>query len=110
MPTGAILKKPLAIIYKPFVLHPQAYQFLLRVFLYKPYEQNVMYVYIYRFVKLPLCHSPILQGVFTFLYISVLSHLGERFAVRLRTALFHSIIQQDIAFFDSHKTGELVNR
>ena len=48
--------------------------------------------------------------MFTFLYISVLSHLGERLAVRLRTALFHSLIQQDISFFDSHKTGELVNR
>lgn len=55
-------------------------------------------------------HTVPLQGVFTFLYISVLSHLGERFAVRLRTALFCSLVQQDIAFFDSHKTGELVNR
>lgn len=52
----------------------------------------------------------ILQGVLTFLYISVLSHLGERFAVRLRTALFQSLVQREIAFFDSHKTGELVNR
>ena len=50
------------------------------------------------------------QGGFTFLYISFLSHLGERFALRLRTALFHSLMQNDISFFDSHRTGELVNR
>lgn len=50
------------------------------------------------------------QAVFTFCYISLLSCLGERLAERMRNALFASLIRQDIAFFDSHKTGELVNR
>ena len=50
------------------------------------------------------------QAVLTFAYISFLSCLGERLAERMRNALFASLIRQDIAFFDSHKTGELVNR
>lgn len=31
-------------------------------------------------------------------------------AVRLRQALFTSILEQDMDFFDTHKTGELVSR
>ena len=50
------------------------------------------------------------QSVLTFTYISLLSSFGERFAARLRTALFNSLVCQDVAFFDVHKTGELVNR
>lgn len=50
------------------------------------------------------------QAVLTFAYISFLSCLGERLAERMRNALFASLIRQDIAFFDSRKTGELVNR
>lgn len=50
------------------------------------------------------------QAVLTFAYISSLSCLGERLAERMRNALFASLIRQDIAFFDGHKTGELVNR
>lgn len=50
------------------------------------------------------------QSVLTFAYISFLSCLGERLAERMRIGLFESLIRQDIAFFDSHKTGELVNR
>lgn len=52
----------------------------------------------------------LVQGVLTFVYISVLSVLGERLATHLRTRLFQSLITQDIAFFDSHRTGELVAR
>lgn len=51
-----------------------------------------------------------LQSLFTFGYISLLSIVGERCALRLRTQLFQSLLEQDIAFFDTHKTGELVNR
>ena len=50
------------------------------------------------------------QAAFTFVYISLLSCLGERLAERMRTSLFAAIIRQDIAFFDAHKTGELINR
>lgn len=50
------------------------------------------------------------QAAFTFIYIHSLSCVGERMASQLRQDLFSSIIQQDIAFFDSHRTGELINR
>ena len=42
--------------------------------------------------------------------ISLLSTLGERLSARMRTELFKSIISQDITFFDTHKTGEIVDR
>lgn len=51
-----------------------------------------------------------LQGLFTFCYITLLSAMGENLAVNLKTKLFNSYMQQDIAFFDSHKTGELMDR
>ncbi|CAH1801612.1 unnamed protein product [Owenia fusiformis] len=35
---------------------------------------------------------------------------GQRFVARLRTQLFASIIKQDVAFFDTTRTGELTNR
>ncbi|KAL0483842.1 ABC transporter B family member [Acrasis kona] len=35
---------------------------------------------------------------------------AERIVVRLRGELFRKVIEQDIAFFDVHKTGELMNR
>ena len=50
------------------------------------------------------------QGLLTAAYISMLSAIGERVAARLRCKLFESIIHQDIEFFDSHKTGELISR
>ena len=50
------------------------------------------------------------QGALTFLYISLLSVMGENIAARFRKDLFKSIISQDIEFFDTHKTGEIVNR
>ena len=50
------------------------------------------------------------QGVLTFLYISLLSSFGERLAARLRNSLFTSLVKQDVQFFDSHKTGELISR
>ncbi len=50
------------------------------------------------------------QGLLTFVYITLLSASGERVAARMRKQLFQSIVSQDIAFFDGHKTGEIVNR
>ncbi|KAL1462903.1 hypothetical protein WDU94_014706 [Cyamophila willieti] len=50
------------------------------------------------------------QSVFTCAYISLLSGLGERIAAKLRCQLFESILKQDIAFFDTTRTGELVDR
>ncbi|XP_005108173.1 mitochondrial potassium channel ATP-binding subunit isoform X1 [Aplysia californica] len=51
-----------------------------------------------------------LQGLLTFTYIGLLSVVGENMAARLRKQLFHSLLCQDIDFFDTHKTGELVDR
>ncbi|XP_048730386.2 ABC transporter B family member 1-like [Ostrea edulis] len=35
---------------------------------------------------------------------------GQRLVARLRKHLFHHIIQQEVAFFDTNRTGELCNR
>ena len=51
-----------------------------------------------------------LQGGLTFLSISALTVMGERMSHRLRNDLFKALIEQDIAFFDTHKTSELVSR
>ncbi|KAH8553604.1 ABC transporter type 1, transmembrane domain-containing protein [Umbelopsis sp. PMI_123] len=50
------------------------------------------------------------QGFLTFSHISLVSTLGENVASRLKSLLFSAIVKQDISFFDSHKSGELVGR
>ncbi|XP_027430386.2 mitochondrial potassium channel ATP-binding subunit isoform X3 [Zalophus californianus] len=50
------------------------------------------------------------QGLLTFGYLVLLSRIGERMAVDMRRALFSNLLQQDIAFFDAKKTGQLVSR
>uniref|UniRef100_A0A8C5QZ25 Mitochondrial potassium channel ATP-binding subunit n=1 Tax=Leptobrachium leishanense TaxID=445787 RepID=A0A8C5QZ25_9ANUR len=50
------------------------------------------------------------QGLLTCGYIILLSRVGERVAGSMRKELFFSLLRQDIAFFDSQKTGLLVNR
>lgn len=52
----------------------------------------------------------VLQSVFTFAYILLLSQIGEQIAAKLRQDLFRQIIIQDLKFFDENRTGELVNR
>jgi ATP-binding cassette subfamily B (MDR/TAP) protein 8 len=49
-------------------------------------------------------------GFLTFSHISLVSTLGENVASRLKSTLFNAIMRQDISFFDSHKSGELVGR
>lgn len=64
-------------------------------------------------VKLPvfrLINMYIAQACFTFIYIYLLSCIGEKVATQLKQQLFESIMKQDIAFFDQQRTGELVNR
>lgn len=51
-----------------------------------------------------------LQSVFTYIYISLLANIGESMAKTMRVQLFSSIMDQDIAFFDANRTGELLNR
>ena len=36
--------------------------------------------------------------------------IGERLALKMREDLFASILRQDIAFYDSHKSGEIMSR
>ncbi|XP_063695488.1 mitochondrial potassium channel ATP-binding subunit [Culicoides brevitarsis] len=50
------------------------------------------------------------QSIFTFMYILLLSQIGEQMATKIRQDLFRQIIVQDLAFFDENRTGELVNR
>ncbi|CAK1584815.1 unnamed protein product [Parnassius mnemosyne] len=50
------------------------------------------------------------QAVFTFFYIHLLAQVGERVAAQMKQDLFVSILNQDMAFFDRERTGELVNR
>jgi len=50
------------------------------------------------------------QAALTFAYIYSLACVGERMSVSLRRELFSSILQQDIAFFDEHNSGEIVSR
>ncbi|KAK2158178.1 hypothetical protein LSH36_175g04051 [Paralvinella palmiformis] len=73
-------------------------------------ESNGDFVQDIKAPALKLCYLYGFQGLLTFVYISLLGSLGERVATRLRKRLFESIITQDIAFFDTHKTGEIVNR
>ncbi|CAB3251091.1 unnamed protein product [Arctia plantaginis] len=64
-------------------------------------------------IKLPaikLLSLYIGQATFTFLYIHLLSQVGERVATHMKQDLFESILRQDIEFFDRERTGELVNR
>ncbi|XP_004702533.1 mitochondrial potassium channel ATP-binding subunit [Echinops telfairi] len=50
------------------------------------------------------------QGLLTFGYLVLLSQIGERMAVDMRRTLFSTLLQQDIAFFDAKKTGQLMSR
>lgn len=40
----------------------------------------------------------------------MLSNMGEKIAYSMKADLFASIVQQDISFFDEHRTGEIINR
>lgn len=50
------------------------------------------------------------SGIFTVLRTAMFSIAGERVSARLRVQLFHSLCSQDIAFYDSARSGELINR
>ncbi len=45
-----------------------------------------------------------------FTYLLTHSPAGERLVARVRQQLFEALVMQDIAFYDSAKTGELMNR
>lgn len=63
-------------------------------------------------MRTPVLHLIFLyfaQAAATFTYITLLSHVGERLAARMKCELFHSILRQDMEFFDKTRTGELVD-
>jgi ABC-type multidrug transport system fused ATPase/permease subunit len=45
-----------------------------------------------------------------FVYFALLGIIGERVVARVRDSMYQSILKQDIAFFDQHKSGELISR
>lgn len=50
------------------------------------------------------------QSTFTFIYIFLLSNIGEQMAMEIRRDLFQNILLQDVEFFDRNNSGELINR
>ncbi len=57
-----------------------------------------------------LCSIFIFGGIMTFLRAVLFTIAGERVVLRLRKRLFARIMEQEVAFFDEHRTGELVSR
>ncbi|NXF26270.1 ABCB8 protein, partial [Rhodinocichla rosea] len=53
---------------------------------------------------------PVPQGLLTFGYIALLARVGERVAGNMRKALFSALLRQEVAFFDTTRTGQLVTR
>ncbi len=53
-----------------------------------------------------LAVSAVLTGLRSYLFTVA----GERIVARLRTTLYESVVRQEVAFFDRHRTGELTNR
>ena len=51
-----------------------------------------------------------LTAVLTAVRMYLFTVAGERIVTRLREQLYHSLVHQEIGFFDAHRTGELTNR
>ncbi|XP_038211164.1 mitochondrial potassium channel ATP-binding subunit [Zerene cesonia] len=71
---------------------------------------NVDFIDEIKYPALKMISLYIGQAIFTFFYIHLLAQVGERVAAQMKQDLFVSILQQDMAFFDQERTGELVNR
>ncbi|MBZ4332032.1 ABC transporter transmembrane domain-containing protein [Corallococcus sp. AS-1-12] len=52
----------------------------------------------------------LVQGVATALRFYLFSTAGERVVMRLRQDFFRRLMDQEVAFFDTHRTGELTSR
>ncbi|MFS8064820.1 MAG: ABC transporter transmembrane domain-containing protein, partial [Byssovorax sp.] len=52
----------------------------------------------------------VVQAIAVALRSALFTIAGERVVARLRSALFARLMDQEIAFFDARKTGELTNR
>ncbi|MCP4867881.1 MAG: ATP-binding cassette domain-containing protein [Proteobacteria bacterium] len=51
-----------------------------------------------------------MAGFFTAIRSYLFTVAGEQIVARLRQRLYDSLVQQEIAFFDEHRTGELTSR
>ncbi|GAA52791.1 ATP-binding cassette subfamily B (MDR/TAP) member 8 [Clonorchis sinensis] len=51
----------------------------------------------------------VVQSVATFSYISLLASIGERIAFKLRNDLLKTIIHNEVAYFDTHNSGKLID-
>ncbi|HLM71106.1 MAG TPA: ABC transporter transmembrane domain-containing protein, partial [Polyangiaceae bacterium] len=69
--------------------------------------------------KSPFTPEKVAAGLFVLFLVQAVSvaaryvlfsMAGERVVARLRTSLFQSLMQQEVAFFDERKTGELTSR
>mmetsp|Transcript_8074 Transcript_8074/g.17550 ORF Transcript_8074/g.17550 Transcript_8074/m.17550 type:complete len:660 (-) Transcript_8074:55-2034(-) len=61
----------------------------------------------YMLLSVVIFGGGMLAGFFRFAIFAV---IAERLVARLRIQLYGSILDQDIAFFDVHKSGELISR
>lgn len=61
----------------------------------------------YMLISIIIFVAGILAG---FLRGAIFAVIGERMVARVRCDLYSSILDQDIAFFDEHKSGELISR
>ncbi|MGE6756532.1 ABC transporter ATP-binding protein [Corallococcus interemptor] len=52
----------------------------------------------------------LIQGVATSLRFYLFTNAGERVVMRLRQDFFRRLMDQEVAFFDTHRTGELTSR
>ncbi|RKH46721.1 ATP-binding cassette domain-containing protein [Corallococcus sp. AB049A] len=52
----------------------------------------------------------LVQGVATSLRFYLFTNAGERVVMRLRQDFFRRLMDQEVAFFDTHRTGELTSR
>lgn len=70
-------------------------------------EQRMSEINNYMFIAVILTIVGIIAG---FLRGTIQGVIGERVVARLRCNLYKQILKQEIAFFDEHKSGELVSR
>merc|ERR1712023_540121 len=63
-----------------------------------------------RRIVLTLLIIMVVTSFFLFFRGFIFNASGERVVARLRIRLFRAILQQEIAFFDRNKTGELLSR
>eukprot|EP00956_Cyclotella_meneghiniana_P005959 scaffold7776_cov65-Cyclotella_meneghiniana.AAC.7 len=70
-------------------------------------EERMSQINYYMIIAIVVTVAGIIAG---FLRVTIQGVVGERVVARLRCRLYSQILKQEIAFFDEHKSGELVSR